>query len=214
MPALHHLTPPSNATRLKVERFSPYFNRPELGFGELRPAAHYRHIYDLPESELAELVYVFDSPRRGIDGDCLDRLRTAVTGWKDAYPRSRLTHCDMGGHIGLVDTRPGFSWHVLDLTDPLEVTVFRLLDTPHSPAALAHKAAARHEGVTEERIAALLERWRALGLTFSDGGQTVHVAPAVANQDLMRLDGTRLGRAEPLVPSIAAQVPAVAGASR
>ncbi|MEU7741111.1 RiPP maturation radical SAM C-methyltransferase [Nonomuraea sp. NPDC049158] len=202
-PALHHLMPPSNATRLKVERFSPYFDRPELGFGELRPAAQYQHIYDLPESELNDLVYVFDSPRRGIDADCLDRLRAAVAAWTDAYPRSRLTHCDLGDHIVLVDTRPGFSWHLLDLTEPLELTVFRLLDTPHSPAALVRKAAARHDDATEDRIDELLARWRELGVIFCDAGQAVHVAPAVANQDLMRLDGENLSRGEPLVPALA-----------
>ncbi len=63
LPALHHLGPPANSTRLKVERFSPYFDRPELGFGDLRPAAHYQHIYDLPEAELADLVYISSTHR-------------------------------------------------------------------------------------------------------------------------------------------------------
>lgn len=212
LPALHHLAPPANSTRLKVERFSPYFDRPELGFGDLRPASHYHHIYDLPEHELADLVYIFDSPNQGIAGACLDRLRTAVADWTLAYPRSRLTHCDLGGHIVLVDTRPGFSWRLLDLTDPVEVTVFRLLDTPHSPAALLRKTAARCADagepageVTEQRLAELLARWRTLGLVFAEGGQYVQVAPAVANQDLLRLDGTGLhGTGASLVPALAA----------
>ncbi|MET7474839.1 RiPP maturation radical SAM C-methyltransferase [Streptomyces sp. NPDC005648] len=210
LPALHHLSPPANSTRLKVERFSPYFDRPELGFGELRPASHYHHIYDLPEDELADLVYIFDTPHQGIADGCVDRLRTAVADWTRAYPRSRLTHCDLGEHIILVDTRPGFSWHLLDVTDPLEVTVFRLLDTPHTPAALLRKTAARlantprpAEAVTQERVADLLTRWRRLGLVFADGGQYVQVAPAVANQDLLRLDGTGLhGDGTALVPAL------------
>ncbi|MFK8844219.1 RiPP maturation radical SAM C-methyltransferase [Streptomyces sp. Ac-502] len=204
VPALHHLTPPFNATRIKVERFSPYFDRPELGFDQLRPASHYHHIYDLPDSELADLVYLFDSPKRGISPSCLDRLKRAVSGWKDAYVHCRLTHCDLGDRIVLVDTRPGFAWHLLDLTDPLEMTVFRLLDMPHSPAAVLHKAAARHEDATESRINEILARWRCLGLVFTDGGQYIHVAPEVANQDLMRLDGSRLHSAEPLAPALAA----------
>ncbi|MEV0265401.1 RiPP maturation radical SAM C-methyltransferase [Streptomyces sp. NPDC050617] len=203
-PALHHLTPPFNATRIKVERFSPYFDQPELGFDELRPAAHYRHIYDLPESELAELVYLFDSRDLGVSPSCLDRLKRAVSGWKDAYLHCRLTHCDLGDRIVLVDTRPGFVWRLLDLTDPLEVAVFRLLDMPHSPASLLRKAAARHEDATEERITELLDRWRHMGIVFTDGGQCIHVAPVAANQDLMRLDGSRLHSAEPLAPALAA----------
>ncbi|MFE7114578.1 RiPP maturation radical SAM C-methyltransferase [Streptomyces sp. NPDC057654] len=210
-PALHHLTPPFNATRIKVERFSPYFDRPELGFHELRPAAHYRHIYDLPESELADMVYLFDSRDLGISASCLDRLKRAVGGWKDAYVHCRLTHCDLGDRIVLVDTRPGFAWRLLDLTDPLEMTVFRLLDMPHSPAALLHKAASRHEDATEVRIGELLDRWRHLGLVFTDGGQYIHVAPMAANQDLMRLDGSRLHSAEPLAPALAASAAGAAG---
>lgn len=212
LPALHHLAPPANSTRLKVERFSPYFDRPELGFGELRPASHYHHIYDLPEDELADLVYIFDAPHQGIADGCLNRLRTAVADWTRSYPRSRLTHCDLGGHIVLVDTRPGFSWHLLDLTDPLDITVFRLLDHPHSPAALLRKTAARFtdeglpaEEVTSERITGLLARWRALGLVFAEGGHYVQVAPAVANQDLLRLDGAGLhGHDTALVPALVA----------
>ncbi|MFF6991969.1 RiPP maturation radical SAM C-methyltransferase [Streptomyces sp. NPDC010273] len=212
LPALHHLGPPAGSTRLKVERFSPYFDRPELGFGDLRPAAHYQHIYDLPQDELADLVYIFDSPNQGIDGACLDRLRTAVADWTRAYQRSRLTHCDLGTHIVLVDTRPGFSWRLLDLTDPLDVTVFRLLDTPRSLPALVRKAAARcadPQGspgeVTQEQVGGLLARWLRLGLVFAEGGQYVHVAPAVANQDLLRLDGAGLhGDATSLVHALAA----------
>ncbi|WP_369188593.1 RiPP maturation radical SAM C-methyltransferase [Streptomyces sp. R08] len=211
LPALHHLGPPAGSTRLKVERFSPYFDRPELGFGDLRPAAHYQHIYDLPQDELADLVYIFDSPNRGIAGACLDRLRTAVADWTRAYPRSRLTHCDLGTHIVLVDTRPGFSWRLLDLTDPLDVTVFRLLDTPHSLPALVRKSAARYADsqgspaeVTQEQVGDLLAHWLRLGLVFAEGGQYVHVAPAVANQDLLRLDGAGLhGDDTTLVPALA-----------
>ncbi|MER5771865.1 RiPP maturation radical SAM C-methyltransferase [Streptomyces sp. NPDC001985] len=203
-PALHHLTPPAGATRLKVERFSPYFDRPELGFGIPRPAAHYRYVYDLPEAELADLVYIFDSPRRGITPSCVDRLRRAVDAWADGYVRSRLTHCDLGEHIVLVDTRPGFDWRVLDLTDPVEVTVFRLLDTPRSPDALLRGAAAGHGGVTRARIDELLARWRELGLVFAEGGHAVHVVPASANQDLMRVRRRPSRPDGPVVPALAA----------
>jgi ribosomal peptide maturation radical SAM protein 1 len=203
VPALQHLTPPFSPTRVKAERFSPYFNRPDLGFGGLRPAAHYRYIYDLPESELAELVYIFDAPLHGISARCLHRLRQAVADWKDAYLGSRLTHCDLGEHIVLVNTRPGFAWDVLDVTDPVEVTAFRLLDNPHTPAALLRKTAAVHPDVTVDQIGGLLARWRALGLVFDNDGWAVHVAPAVANQDLMRLDGARRDRAGPVTPALA-----------
>ncbi|MFE5325108.1 RiPP maturation radical SAM C-methyltransferase [Embleya sp. NPDC056575] len=204
LPALHHLMPPAGATRVKVERFSPYFDRPELGFGPPRPAAHYRHIYDLPETELADLVYIFDVPRRGISAACLDRLRPAIADWIAARPRSRLTHHDLGDHIVLVDTRPGFDWRLLELVDPVETTVFRLLDTPHSPAALLRKAAARLDGVTAAAVEDLLTRWRSLGVVFVEGGEVVQVAPAARNPAPIRPRRPTARRSAPLVPTSAA----------
>jgi hypothetical protein len=82
------------------------------------------------------------------------------------------------------------------------VTAFRLLDNPHTPGALLRKTAAVHPYVTADQIGMLLARWRALGLTFHEDGWVVHVAPAVANQDLMRLDGARRGRAGPVTRAL------------
>ncbi len=93
------------------------------------------------------------------------------------------------------------------------MTVFRLLDTPHSLPALLRKTAARYADtqgapgeVTLEQVSELLAHWLHLGLVFAEGGQYVHVAPAVANQDLLRLDGAGLhGDDTWLVPALAAR---------
>ena len=65
-PALHHLPPPGGATRIAIERLSPYFDNPELGFADIKPARMYSIIYDLPESELRDLAYIFDAPALGV----------------------------------------------------------------------------------------------------------------------------------------------------
>ncbi|MEU6091790.1 hypothetical protein ABZ865_34510 [Streptomyces sp. NPDC047085] len=44
---------------------------------------------------------------------------------------------------------------------------------------------------------ALLDDWTALGVTFTDAGQYVHIAPASVNQDLLRLDYMRHVHARP-----------------
>ena len=41
MPALHHLPPMDGADRIALERFSPYFDRPELGFPKRSPDPQY-----------------------------------------------------------------------------------------------------------------------------------------------------------------------------
>ncbi|WDZ82721.1 RiPP maturation radical SAM C-methyltransferase [Micromonospora cathayae] len=182
-PALWHLSPPGGSSRIAIERFSPYFNRPELGFGDLKPAGQYLLNYDLPESELMDLAYIFDVPERGIGAEPAARLDAAVTEWQHEYARSRLTHHDLGHEIVLVSRRRHFDWRVLRLTDATEVAAFRLLDQPHTVGSLARRLSR-----PEPELTALLDRWRERGVVFTDGGQYVHVAPRSMNQDLLRID--------------------------
>ncbi|MFF4561634.1 RiPP maturation radical SAM C-methyltransferase [Streptomyces sp. NPDC001435] len=90
LPALVHLQPPSGAHRIQLERFSPHFTDPGLGFGKRRPAAMYQHVYDLPEDELTDLVYLFDTEDAGIGGETENRLKAAVAQWRAGHHTSRL----------------------------------------------------------------------------------------------------------------------------
>ncbi|WP_019357532.1 RiPP maturation radical SAM C-methyltransferase [Streptomyces sp. AA1529] len=203
LPALEHLMPPVDlSARIAIERFSPYFNRPELGYEKLRPDVHYRFTYDLPESELYDLAYVFEAPERGIGEETAGRLNDGIKAWHEAYPASRLTHTDLGDRIVLVSRRRKFDWRVRELTAPVELAAFRLLDQPHHPAALARKVAGQlasegaegppQEGAADEpAIRELLERWLEWGVVFTDAGQYVQLAPAAVNEDLLRLEFMR-----------------------
>ncbi|WP_432155301.1 RiPP maturation radical SAM C-methyltransferase [Streptomyces sp. bgisy153] len=191
LPALEHLNPPVDlSARIAIERFSPYFNRPELGFAALRPEEHYFFTYDLPEEELYDLAYVFQAPERGIRGDTVTRLNDAIGAWKKHHTDARLTQTDLGDEIVLVSRRHSFDWRTLRLTDPFQVALFRLLDQPHSPAALHRKVTAdpAFASRTLADVRDLLDEWTNLGVTFTDAGQYVHVAPASVNQNLLRLD--------------------------
>ncbi|WP_063792479.1 RiPP maturation radical SAM C-methyltransferase [Streptomyces atriruber] len=185
-PAIHHLAPPNGVTRIAIERFSPYFNRPELGFGDLRPAAHYAVIYDLPESELRDMAYVFDAAHQGISSTQAERLEKAIETWRHEFPRGRLTQCDLTDSIVLTNTRPGFTWRTRTIEPPWELAAFRLLSQPCASDVLLKKLRADAHDITAEDVSELLARWRTLGLLFEDGGQSVHVVPYAANQDLMR----------------------------
>ncbi|WUH90917.1 RiPP maturation radical SAM C-methyltransferase [Streptomyces sp. NBC_00433] len=219
LPALAHLDPPADeASRIAIERFSPYFNRPELGFSGLRPAGFYSLIYDLPEAELYDLAYVFASPNRGIGKETAASLDAALAAWLAAHPGARLTHTDLGDRVVLVSDRPGFAWRRMELTDPFELAVFRLLDQPHTPAVLARKAAGEtglDAAAAEERVRALLDSWLGLGLVFTDSGHWVQIAPPAVNQALLHLEFMR--RAHDLMPEEApepaeAPVPAAVAA--
>ena len=82
--------------RVAIERFSPYFRDPQLGFGVIRPDSQYARNLDLPEGELFDLAYLFSAPPRGIGEDLAGELRAAVEVWRKAYPTSRLTYLDVG----------------------------------------------------------------------------------------------------------------------
>ncbi|MDB1089970.1 RiPP maturation radical SAM C-methyltransferase [Streptomyces sp. ACA25] len=191
IPALEHLNPPSDlSARIAIERFSPYFNRPELGFSDLRAARPYRLTYDLPEQELFDLAYIFDAPQRGVGGKTVKRLNDALRAWKDAYPVSRLVQHDLGDRIVLLNRRRAFDWTSLVLSDPVELAAFRLLAQPRTPAALVRRLAEEpgsRGGAGPVDVDALLHRWHALGLLFTDAGQYVHVAPLPVNDEVLRL---------------------------
>lgn len=189
-PILHHLQPAvGTADRIAIERFSPYFNRPELGFAELAADEMYSMIYDLPPEELFDLAYLFKAPARGIDDELFQELCAALREWKENHRSSRLTQCDLGHEIVLVNERKYFDWTMLRLVDPVELTVFRLLEQPHSLPALTRKLGSGPTPVADAaRASDLVRRWQELGLVFQDDGQFVHVVPESANQHLLRLD--------------------------
>jgi hypothetical protein len=187
LPSLQHLPPPDGANRIAIERFSPYFEKPELGFADIKPARMYPIIYNLPARELSELAYIFESPPLGVAGEIAQELERAISQWRRAYyeGRSRLTFAAIDGSIVLVSDRDRYEWHTLVIDDRDEVAIFDLLAQPRSPESLAQYAEKSLAGRVD--LAGLLARWQELGIIFSDGGQMIHVAAEARNQELTRV---------------------------
>ena len=187
LPALHHLTPPDGAGRIVLQRFSPNFDRPELGFPERRPALVQRLVFDLTEEECQDFAYIFETPPAGIGEDIADRLRAAIGTWSKAAAESRFTYRESGESIILVNTRNGFDWTVMTLTDPVECELFRLLDDPRRIATLATRLAQKfRKEVSTGYIAELLADWRARGIVFTDSDHFIQLATLSTNQHLVR----------------------------
>jgi ribosomal peptide maturation radical SAM protein 1 len=187
LPALQHLPPPEGATRIAIERFSPYFEKPELGFSEIKPARMYSVIYDLPEGELNDLAYVFESSALGVADEVAQELERAIEQWRRAYyeSRSRFTFSDIDGSIVLVSDRAGYAWRTLVIDDRDEAAIFGMLSQPRSFESLTQYVQRSLAGRVD--LSGLLERWRELGVLFSDGGQMIHVAVEARNQELTRI---------------------------
>ena len=138
VPRIIHLAPPNSSSRILLERFSPYFDRPELGFVSRSPAEAYQYVYDLPSGELTDLVYLFDTDELGIDHELVDRLQAAIAVWTRGYRDSSLDRTLDEAGVRIRDRRVGWPARDVDITDPLLVSAYLHLEHGRSvPRLLA-----------------------------------------------------------------------------
>jgi hypothetical protein len=174
LPALVHLQPPASTARIELNRFSPYFENPALGFPVREPAEAYGHVYDLTPDQLADMVYLFDTPLAGLTEDEIAPLNAAVAAWIRDYQASSLRRIDVDDVIVLRDRRVGWPAEDHVLSCPREKQAWTELEHGRSSRGLA----ARLAGVDwdpSEWLASLRER----GLVFQEGGRWVALATSV-----------------------------------
>lgn len=124
MESLLHLQPPGTCGSLWLERFSPYFEQPDLGFSNPRPISAYRMVYPLADMDIDGLAYFFDYDVRDVVPDS-ERgvLIDAVRSWQTA-------HAGNGSQPPLLRAFRGPGWmRIMDTrTDRLEKTTLRGAD--------------------------------------------------------------------------------------
>jgi ribosomal peptide maturation radical SAM protein 1 len=176
VPALVHLQPPRGVTRIALERFSPYFVNPALGFPVRRPARMYGYIYDLPDADLADLAYLFDTEPVGLTDAEAEPLRARLDTWAAGYGESALVWRDTGDAVVIEDTRAGWPHAVHRIDDPGLRQAYLALETgrsvPGLRRALADQGLSFEEDDLREWLAGLADR----GLAFTDNGQWLTLA--------------------------------------
>ncbi|WP_460106374.1 RiPP maturation radical SAM C-methyltransferase [Streptomyces sp. YKOK-J1] len=198
LPALVHLQPPSGAHRIQLERFSPHFTDPALGFAKRRPAEMYRHVYDLPEAELADLVYLFDTEDAGIAGPAERRLEAAVAEWRAGHAHSRLLFEEDGADLLVHDRRHGRPPAVHRFTGWRAGALRRLEDGRTVPALHRLLTADGHE-VTARALDDWIRHALGLGLLFRDGA-TLVCLPTWGEPVRVSESGAVSGPADPAAP--------------
>ncbi|MFF7656447.1 RiPP maturation radical SAM C-methyltransferase [Streptomyces sp. NPDC007983] len=173
MPALVHLQPPGDVIRIALERFSRNFNDPPVPFEKRSPAAMYRHVYQLPEEELEDLVYFFDTSSAGIGGDVEKKLIAAVQRWQVDYHGSRLlveeAETDESVNALLVhDRRIGWPQRSYQFVG-WKAVAFRHLEYGRTVSALHHLLEAEGCGVGLEALGGWVQWIYSRGLVFLDG---------------------------------------------
>ncbi|MFI6877529.1 RiPP maturation radical SAM C-methyltransferase [Streptomyces sp. NPDC050400] len=178
LPALVHLQPPGGAHRIQLERFSPHFTDPGLGFGKRRPAAMYQHVYELPEDELTDLVYLFDTEDAGIGGATEAALLRAVAQWRAGHGDSTLVMETAGEDEGTLlvhDQRQGWPQRTYWFTG-WQAAALRHLEDGRTAPALHRRLTGEEHDVSLEELGEWLTEAVGLGLLFRDGDGRTHVA--------------------------------------
>ncbi|MEK6576181.1 MAG: RiPP maturation radical SAM C-methyltransferase [Nitrospirota bacterium] len=82
--SIFHLQPPTAVGDFWLERFSPYFNRPQdYGIKNMRPGEAFSYIYDLEEIDLMKIAYDFEfETENRVDPALKEELHETVAEWK------------------------------------------------------------------------------------------------------------------------------------
>ena len=84
---LFHLPPPECVGDLYLERFSPYFSRPEeYGVTIKAPGEAYSYVYDSPDIDLFKIAYDFEfTSENEIDPELRSELLHTAQEWKERH---------------------------------------------------------------------------------------------------------------------------------
>jgi ribosomal peptide maturation radical SAM protein 1 len=110
IPLITHLRPPvDGCSRLRLDRFSPLFNkREEYGLRNVRPSRSYKVAYALPDEHLMDLAYYFeyDAADQEAADSFVQPVVDAVRDWHQCAGDSTFAMYDRDGVLHLFDERP------------------------------------------------------------------------------------------------------------
>jgi ribosomal peptide maturation radical SAM protein 1 len=180
LPRIVHLQPPQSSSRILLERFSPNFDQPALGFVARRPAEAYQYVYDLPAAELADLAYLFDTDETGIGADLETRLQQAVADWTRDYRESFLSRTvghDRGrAGVQISDRRAGWPRRDTEITDPVLVRAYLHLEHGRTVPRLLSLLAEENPGVDTAAVLDWIDELDEAGLIWREGDHCVTLA--------------------------------------
>lgn len=174
--ALDHLRPPGAVARIRLDRFSPHFDRhEEFGIVAIRPFAIYRHLYHLPAESIANLAYFFEFEYA--DGRnpaaYAEPALAKVREWKARRGGDLIKCYGLRPELTLVDTRAGRERLDFPLNG-LQRAVYDFCDDIQNRADIARFADERAGRPVS--VDALLEQFVEYRLMMREGNQYVSLA--------------------------------------
>ena len=134
LPKIEHLHPPRNVAQLRLDRFSPNFEKADaMGFFCVAPLPAYRYVYPLDKKQLSAIAYFYGGDRKDFVSDGLtEKLRQDAARWQRAHFNSTRVPILAGLRIAsmtlIKDTRSSASAEHATLNQ-LETDVLAAFDT-------------------------------------------------------------------------------------
>ncbi|MCI0413063.1 RiPP maturation radical SAM C-methyltransferase [bacterium] len=171
IPHLTHLPAPQAACRIRLDRFSPNYERAkQFGITKVKPHPAYFYLYPFPAEVVSNLAYFFDydySEERDVMSYTND-LWHAVKKWWDVEGSSDLFCMDNGSHLLIWDLRPVAIQPLTVLTGMQKIL--------YGKCQVAQTASELKRSSEEFDVQALLEPIVNRGLMIQDGKSYLSLA--------------------------------------
>lgn len=172
--AVRFLPPPTACGPVRLDRFSPYFEKPHhFGMINVRPMAAYAHLYPFNAESLHKIAYYFDYDyARGADPrGFADEVIAYAAAWQQQPERGVITAVEGGdSRLVLVDTRSDRVRPELVLTGP-ERAAYEFCDEQHPASSVA-----RRLGHPENQVRGFLDSMVANKFMVTDGTNYLSLA--------------------------------------
>ncbi len=183
MKSLTHLTPPGNLSVVHLERFSPYYDRPqEYGLKITGPRPYYTLIYQTDQAILNDLAYTFEySYDDGRDPKTyIAAIRESIETWSRDYDDgSSLSYRRGPGFLLIGDKRPGLGGYNYSLKET-EAKIYLSCDS--GMTAMAAWKALQADGTKDielEDVEDFLDEMTELRLMYEEDGLYLSLAVPV-----------------------------------
>jgi magnesium-protoporphyrin IX monomethyl ester (oxidative) cyclase len=180
VPLIEHLSPPRGPFPIRLDRFSPYFEKAEeYGFHRPGPMRGYSAIYQLPEAEIRDLAYFYEAAET--QAEPIPELEA----WAQSVAKWRERHFSKNGppvlslveiqDMGLLRDTRRCSTAEYSFVDETELRLLRHFRDPRSVEVELEKLAASGEPSLLE-FRSSFEKLAKHGVLVVDKGKALSVA--------------------------------------
>ena len=163
IPLLHHLQPPSGLLHLSIERFSPYFDRPQdYGLRSLTPAPAYDEAFPV-YADKPRLAYHFEAEYDCNSHDApalMEALGSAVEEWRGLWTQGSASAPTL--RVVELSAFAGAEYLVIDTRGVAKGDGFQFLDTKQAAIALTPRVLNGGEEISwaiERGLGVIVNSW-------------------------------------------------------